>query len=405
MLKKRVVITGLGLVTPIGIGVDNFWKSCWQGQSGSRPISPSGNRDPSVPLVSAVKNFDPAQFIFSGKPERMDPFAHYALAASSLALRDASINLEHQNLQKIGVILGTSLGGMTVAEEQMEKLQINGPKKVHPKLVPANTLNAAAGEVAIAYGLKGANLTVSTPFVSGAVAIGLAYDSFQFCELDIILAGGVDVPLPHLTSMSIMRDDIVSLNATKPFDRNRDGFVIGEGCGILALERLEHALERGAFIYAEYGGYAQTHSTSAQKVKNRISAIELALESASLSKKDVDFIHAHGTATQEGDLLETQAIKALFGSRAYKIPISATKSMLGHTIGAAGAIELAVCALAIRDSLIPPTINYEEPDPECDLDYVPNKARELKVKNTLSNCFGHKGDNIVSVLKHYTLGQ
>lgn len=402
-MKTNVVITGLGLITPIGIGAPDFWNACLKGRSGVRPVPTTQNRGPSVPIAGTVSNFDPALFVSPGRPDRMDRFSHFAIAATKFALEDARLKLEEENRRKIGVILGSSIGGMIVAEEQIERLHTRGPKKVHPKLIPAYTPNAPAGEVAIKWGMKGANLSVLTPYVSGAVALGIAYDAFQLYDLDVLVAGGVDTPLSRLTSKFILETGLVSSKAIRPFDKKRDGFVLGEGCAVLVLERIEHALERGASIYAEYGGYGQTHSVSSHDIDSKIKAAELALEMALVSKEDVDYIHANGTATREGDIIETEMIKAFFGARAYNIPISATKSMIGHSIGAAGAIELAVCALAIRDGVIPPTINYEAPDSECDLDYVPNIARETKVKLAISNAFGLYGDNVVSVLKQFTL--
>ena len=356
-----------------------------------------------MPIAGTVLDFDPASFVSPGRPDRMDRFSHFTIAATKLALEDARLKLEQEDRRKIGVILGSSIGGMLVAEEQMERLHTGGPKKVHPKLIPAHTPNAPAGEVAIKWGMKGANLSILTPYVSGAVALGIAYDAFQLYDLDVLVAGGVDAPLARLTSKAILKTGLVSSKAIKPFDKKRDGFVLGEGCAVLVLERLEHALEREASIYAAYGGYGQTHSVSSHDIDSRMKAADLALKMASVSREDVNYIHANGTATREGDVIETRAIKALFGARAYNIPISATKSMIGHTIGAAGAIELAVCTLAIRDGVIPPTINYETPDPECDLDYVPNIARKTKVKVALSNAFGLYGDNVVSVVKRFTL--
>jgi 3-oxoacyl-[acyl-carrier-protein] synthase II len=361
-LKTNVVITGLGLITPIGIGAPDFWNACLKGRSGVRPVPPTQNRGPSVPIAGTVLDFDPASFVSPGRPDRMDRFSHFAIAATKFALEDARLKLEQENRRKIGVILGSSIGGMLVAEEQMERLHTGGPKKVHPRLIPAYTPNAPAGEVAIKWGMKGANLSILTPYVSSAVALGIAYDAavalgiaydaFQLHDLDVLVAGGVDAPLIRLTSKFILRTGLVSSKAIRPFDKKRDGFVIGEGCAVLVLERLEHALERGASIYAEYGGYGQTHSASSYDIDSRMKAADLALKMALVSREDVNYIHANGTATREGDVIETRAIKALFGARAYDIPISATKSMIGHTIGAAGAIESAVCALAIRDGII-----------------------------------------------------
>ncbi|OEU47083.1 MAG: hypothetical protein BA861_10550 [Desulfobacterales bacterium S3730MH5] len=401
--KTNVVITGLGLITPIGIGAPDFWNACLKGRSGVKPMLPTQNRCLSVSIAGTVLDFVPSSFISPGRPDRMDRFSHFAIAATKFAMEDARLKLEQENRRKIGVIFGSSVGGMIVAEEEIERLHTGGPKKVHPKLIPAYTLNASAAEVAIKWGMKGVNLSISTPYVSGTAALGVAYDAFQLYDLDVLVAGGMDAPLARLTSKFILRTGLVSSKAIRPFDKKRDGFVLGEGCAVLVFERLEHALERGASIYAEYGGYGQTHSALSHDIDSRMKAADLALEMASVSREEVDYIHANGTATREGDVIETEMIKALFGDRAYEIPISATKSMIGHTIGAAGAIELAVCALAIRDGVIPPTINYETPDPECDLDYVPNFARKMKVRVALSNAFGLYGDNVVSVLKRFTL--
>ena len=399
MHKTRIVITGLGPVTPIGIGVSDVWAACLEGRSGIKTILSDDNSPFRLSIAGTIPDFNPAEYFNAAKFSWMDRFAHFAVVAAKLALADAGISLECENPRKIGVIFGSCLGGMLVGEEQLDLLNTKGPKRVRPKLVPANTLNSAAGEIAIAFGLKGPNLSVSTSYMSSATALGLAYDVFQLYDLDIVVAGGMDAPLGNLTSKSLLGTTKISRKCGSPFDLNRDGFALSEGGAVLVMESLAHALKRSAPIYAEYAGYGQTRNVSSTDAKGLIRAARQALDNDAISQEEVDYIQAHGAATQEEDRLETKAIKELFGEKAYRIPISAAKSMIGHTIGGAGAIDAAICALTIRDGVVAPTINYTTPDPTCDLDYVPNKKRKVPVRAALVNALSLNGDCFVVFMK------
>ena len=400
MQRKRVVITGIGPVTPIGIGVTAFWESCLAGRSGIGPIRLSSNsHGPDISVAGQVSDFDPVEFIPKAKAKWMDRFAHLGVAAAKLAVADACLDLEDQDLRKIGVIGGSCLGGMQVAEEQLSILKTKKASRVRPKLVPATTINSLSGEISIALGLKGPNLSMSNSYVCGAEALGLAYYAFQLYDLDVMVVGGVDAPLGSLTVRSLMGVDHISNTAIRPFDLNRDGFILSEGGAALVMERLDHARQRGAEIYAEYAGYGQTRGAGARDADALLQASRQALNTAALTPESVDYVQASGAATPLGDRLETDALKVLLGPRAYRVPVSAVKSMVGHTFGGAAAIEIAVCALSLRHQQVSPTINYESPDPDCDLDYVPNQARSADLSAVLAHGVGLTGDYVATVLR------
>ncbi len=416
-MKRRIVITGFGIVTPIGIGIKNFWKSCLNGKSGVAKIQSFNTDDSPIKIAAEVKDDEFIPYLPNPKDRRLDRFSQFALVAMEEALTMAKLDFDKEEENEFGVYIGSSLGGMVSAEKYIALLRTDGPKEVHPSYIPTHMLSAPAAEIAIRYKFTGPNLGFSGVFSSGACAIAQAYNTMQiYDDIDIVFAGGADAPILPLVSRSFSNLGAMSKRngepekASRPFDKDRDGFVLGEGAGIVVLECLEHALERGAPILAEIAGidvmYNIHHMMSPVsdrngRIKAMVKAMNLALKDASLSPSDVDYINAHGISTPTNDIEETEAIKTVFGDHAYKLAISATKSMIGHTIGAAGAIELIVCALAIENGIIPPTINYENPDPKCDLDYVPNVPREREINVALSNSFGFGGNDITMVIRKY----
>jgi len=411
-MRRRIVLTGLGVVTPIGIGIINFWESCLNGRSGVAKIQSFNADSHSTKIAAEVKDDELFSYLPNPKDRSLDRFSQLALVAMEEALTTAKLSFKKEGENEFGVYIGSSLGGMKAAEKYITILHTKGPRKVHPSFIKTFMINAPSGEIAIRYNLTGPNLGFSSVFSSGTCAIIQAYNTMQiYDEPKIIFAGGTDAPILPLVYESFSTLGVMSKRndepekASRPFDKDRDGFVLGEGAGIVVLEDLEHALKRGAQILAEIVGvgtmYNIHHLHQNARVEAMVKTMNLALKDASLSPSDVDYINAHGTSTQANDFEETEAIKKAFGDHAYKLAISATKSMLGHTIGAAGAIELIVCALAIENGIIPPTINYENPDPKCDLDYVPNIPREKEVNVALSNSFGFGGNNTTIVVRRY----
>ncbi len=412
MSKQRVVVTGMGVISPVGIGVDNFWSALVSGSSGIGKISkfdPSGYKSQ---IAGEVKDFDPTEFINKKEARRMDRFTQFAVAATGMAIKDAGLDLEKEKRERIGVIIGSGIGGMETLWEQTQVLLNRGPDRVSPFFVPMMIANMGAGQVAIAYGLQGPNITAITACASSNNAIGDAFRLLQHGGADIVVTGGTEAPIIPLSvagfcamrALSTRNDE--PQKASRPFDAQRDGFVMGEGAGILILETLEHALNRGAKIYAEIVGYGSTcdayHITAPDPDGNgAVRAMKEALLDANLSIEEVDYINAHGTSTDLNDKIETMAIKRVFGDYAYKIPISSTKSMTGHLLGAAGGVEAIATIQTIVTGVIHPTVNYETPDPDCDLDYVPNKAREKEVRVALSNSFGFGGHNVTIAFKKY----
>ncbi|MDR3071510.1 MAG: beta-ketoacyl-ACP synthase II [Endomicrobium sp.] len=411
-MNKKIVITGIGVVTPIGIGNVEFTKALKDGKSGVSPIKSFDTTAYSTKFAAIVKDFHPEDFIEKKKVKKMARFTQFGVAAAKMAIEDSRLDLSRENLSRIGVITGTGIGGLDIIEEEEQTLLERGPKRVSPFLIPMIITNMLPGEIAIKYGFTGPNYAVTSACSSSNHAIGDAFKSLRSGDVDIMISGGAEgaiVPLGLAGFCSIkalsQRNDEPQ-RASRPFDKNRDGFVMGEGAGIVVLETLEHALSRGAKIYAELAGYGASddayHITAPDpEGKSSIMAMEKAMVNAGVSKEEVDYINAHGTSTELNDKMETLVIKNVFGERAYKIPVSSTKSMIGHLLGGAAGVELAATVLAMQGNFMPPTINYETPDPDCDLDYVPNTARIQKINCALSNSMGFGGHNAVIVIKRY----
>jgi len=410
MSRRRVVITGLGVVSSIGLGKEAFWRALLAGQSGIKRIRSFDASLYASQIAGEILDFPAEEFFPCGAISRLSRASQLALVASQMAREDAHMDCKCCESDRVGTVIGTSLGGAEVYENQLRRLIETNPRRVHPWSVPLIMANAPAAEIAIRYGLKGPNMTISTACSSGAHAIGYALDLIRSGRVDIMMAGGTEACIVPgvVAGFSALRALSVCNNeperATRPFDRTRDGFAIGEGAGVLILETLESAKQRDVRIYAEVAGYAAAceachivhpESTGTEEAR----AMELALKDAGIPAGQVDYINTHGTSTVLNDLTETHAIKKLFGPHAYRISLNSTKSMIGHTIGAAGAVEAIVCALTLQRKVLHPTINYENPDPDCDLDYTPNHAREKDVHVALSNSFGFGSNNACLVMK------
>ncbi|MFH1783916.1 MAG: beta-ketoacyl-ACP synthase II [bacterium] len=411
-MKTRVVITGLGIISPIGIGKDAFWASCVAGKSGVGKLTFFDASQYACQIDAEVKDFNPEDFIEKKKIRRMDRFAQFGFAAAKLAVEDSKIDFGKDDPYRAGIIIGSGIGGLSTLEREHTSLIQKGPGRISPFLIPMMISNIAAGEVAIHYGLRGVNYSVTSACATSAHAIGDALRMIQYGSADVILAGGSDASITPIgfggfcaiKSLSTRNDE--PQKASRPFDKDRDGFVMGEGAGVMVLESMEHALKRGATIYAELAGYGATddayHITApSPDGQSAAKAMEIAMQDACVKPQEVDYINAHGTSTILNDKTETLAIKNVLGEHAKKVSISSTKSMTGHLLGAAGVVELSACVMSIESGVIAPTINYETPDPECDLDYVPNKAREKQVNVAMSNSFGFGGHNAVVVVKKY----
>jgi 3-oxoacyl-[acyl-carrier-protein] synthase II len=411
-LKRRVVITGLGLTTPLGIGLDNVWHRILDGQSGVAPITRFDASHHDTKIAAEVKDFRPEDYVPAKEVRRMDLFILYALAATKFAVESAGLDMTKEDAERVGVIVGTGLGGLPTLEKYHSILLDKGPGRISPFFIPMLIANEAPGNIAIQYGMKGPNLSIVTACATGAHSIGDAYRVIQYGDADVMVAGGTEANLTPLTvggfnalkALSTKND--TPEKASRPFDKERDGFVIGEGAGIVVMEELEHARQRGATIYAEIVGYGYNgdayHITApSPDGDGAIRCMRMALKDAGISPEQIDYINAHGTSTDLNDASETIAIKAVFGEKAYRVPVSSTKSMIGHLLGAAGAVEAIFSILAIRDRICPPTINYENPDPECDLDYVPNTARKHAITYVASNSFGFGGTNAVLIFKRF----
>lgn len=409
---KRVVITGLGAITPIGIGKDNFWNSLIEGKSGIGYITKFNAENHDSKIAAEVSDFNPLDFFDKKETKRMDKFAQFAVAATSLALKDGNINLDSLNREKIGTIIGSGIGGIETLETEEVKYMEKGPNRVSPLFIPMMISNMAAGQVSMNFGLKGASMTITTACASATHAIGEAFRMIKHGYLDMAITGGTESSITPLAvagfcsmkALSTRNDD--PSKASRPFDKQRDGFIMGEGAGVLILEELDHAIKRGAKIYAEIVGYGATsdafHITQPDPEANGArNAMRLALEDGGVDCTEVGYINAHGTSTYFNDKLETLAIKTLFKEHAYNLNISSTKSMTGHLLGAAGGIEAIATALALKEGMIPPTINYENTDEECDLNYTPNKAVARDIKFAMSNSLGFGGHNGSILLKKY----
>ena len=413
MEKRRVVVTGLGVVSPVGIGTEVFWKALLSGKSGIGPITEFDTTDFPVKIAGEVKNFDAETYVGDKKAARhMDRNTQFAIAAAIEAAKDANFDIEKEDPTRCGSLIGSGIGRIATTEETVLKIENRGPAKVNPFSVPMMIANMAAGQVSIHFGLQGPVLTDVTACASGTNSVGLALRLIQCGDADVIFAGGTEAavcktPMAGFAAMKALSSrDCPPEEASCPFDARRDGFVLGEGAGVLILEELGHAKARGAKIYAELSGYGMSgdayHMTApAPGGALQLRSMENAIRDAGLTPDDVSYVNAHGTSTHLNDLNETAAMKTLFGERAYQVPVSSTKSMIGHLLGAAGALEAIVCALSIRDQKIHPTINLKERDPECDMDYVTEGARDADVKVAMSNSFGFGGHNAVIVLRRY----
>jgi beta-ketoacyl-acyl-carrier-protein synthase II len=409
--KKRVVVTGLGAVTPIGNDVDTAWKNAVAGVSGIGPLTRLNPDEYSAKVAAEVKDFQPENYFDKREARKMDRFTQYALAASLMAVKDANLEITEEIAPRVGVWIGSGIGGMETFESQYETFLEKGYRRVSPFFVPMMIPDMAAGQVSIALGAKGINSCTVTACATGTNSIGDAFKVIQRGDADVMVTGGTEAPITKMSVAGFCANKALSTNpdpktACRPFDQNRDGFIIGEGAGILVLEELEHALARGAKIYAEIVGYGATgdahHITApAPGGEGGVRAMRQAIHDAGLQPSDIDYINAHGTSTEYNDKYETMAIKEVFGDHAYKVAISSTKSMTGHLLGAAGGVEAIFSVKAIESGIIPPTINYETPDPECDLDYVPNQARKQEVKAVLSNSLGFGGHNATIIFKKY----
>lgn len=412
MLQQRVVITGLGIISPVGTGLERFWSAITGGVSGIRRITKFDADNYVTKIAGEVVDFEYSQYLKKKEARHMDRFTQFAVVGAGMALDDAGLELAKENRDRIGVIFGSGVGGIETLEEQSKVLAEKGPGRVSPHFVPMMIANMGAGQVAINFGLSGPNITTVTACASSSNALGDAFKMLQWGHADVIIAGGAEAPITPLAmagfcSMKAMsaRNDAPE-KASRPFDLQRDGFVSSEGAAVLVLETLEHALRRGARIYAEFAGYGSScdayHMVAPDpEGRGATNSMLEAIKDAGMSIEEIDYINAHATSTPPGDKAEVTAIKKVFGARAGKLVISSTKSMTGHLLGAAGSLEAAVCILAIKHGIIPPTINYEYPDPDCDLDFVPNTARQTEVNVALSNSFGFGGHNASLIFKRY----
>jgi len=402
--RRRVVVTGLGIVSPVGNGVPEAWKNIQAGQSGITRITRFDASAFSSQIAGEVKGFDPAKVLSTKEARRFDTFIHYGLAASIEALKDSGLDLEREAREMIGVCVGSGIGGLPLIEDTHNAFLAGGPRKITPFFVPGSIINLISGQLSIMYGLKGPNLAVVTACTTANHSIGEAGRLIEYGDADVMVAGGSESCVSPLgvggfcaaRALSSRNDD--PAGASRPWDKDRDGFVLGEGAGVLVLEELEHAKKRGARIYCELAGYgmsADAHHITApcEDGEGAVRCMSNALRNAGLNKDQVDYINAHGTSTPLGDVAETVAVKNCFGGHAKKLAVSSTKSMTGHLLGAAGGIEAIFSVLAVRDQVAPPTINLANPDPQCDLDYVPNTARPMKIDVALSNSFGFGGTN------------
>ena len=400
------------MTTPLGIGLENVWQRIVDGQSGVGPITRFDTSRHDTKIAAEVKDFNGEDYVSARELKRIDLFIQYALAATKIAVDDSALDMTKEDAERVGVIVGTGLGGLPTLEKYHNILLEKGPGRISPFFIPMLIANEAPGNIAIQYGMKGPNLSIVTACATGGHSIGDACRIIQYGDADVAVAGGTEANLTPLTvggfnalkALSTRNDE--PQKASRPFDRDRDGFVIGEGAGIVILEELEHAQKRGARIYAEVVGYGYNgdayHITApSPDGDGAIRCMRMALRDAGIAPEEVDYINAHGTSTDLNDASETIAIKKVFGKKAYDIPVSSTKSMIGHLLGAAGAVEAIFSILAIRDQVCPPTINYEHPDPECDLDYVPNTARKRPIAVTMSNSFGFGGTNAVLVFRRF----
>lgn len=410
MSKRRVVITGLGAVTPVGLNVKETWENILAGKSGAAPITVFDTSDFSVHFGASIKNFDITDIIPRKDAKKMDTFIHYGIAASKEAIEDSGLEITEDNAERIGVAIGAGIGGLPGIEAGYDAYLSGGPRKISPFFVPSNIINMISGNLSIMYGLKGPNTAIVTACSSGTHNISSAGRMIQYGDADVMIAGGAEMSTSKTglggfaaaRALSTRNDN--PEGASRPWDKDRDGFVLGDGAGIVVLEEYEHAVKRGAKIYAELAGSGMSsdafHMTMPSKGgEGAARCMVNAMNDASLNPEQIDYINAHGTSTPAGDVAETQAVKTALGDHAYKTAVSSTKSMIGHLLGAAGGVEAVFSALAIRDQVAPPTINLDNQDPDCDLDYVPHTAREMQIDVAMSNSFGFGGTNGTLVFK------
>jgi 3-oxoacyl-[acyl-carrier-protein] synthase II len=403
---RRVAVTGVGLVSPLGVGNAENWDALVAGRNGVGPITRFDASRLSCRIAAEVKSFDPSLYIEKKEIKKMDTFIHYAMGAAHFAMEDSGFAVTDANRERVAVVVGSGIGGLPLIEETQKRFVESGgnPKVISPFFITGLIVNEAAGNISIKYGMKGPNMATVTACTTGAHAVGEAYRMIQYGEADSAIAGGTEAVITPLAiggfavmrALSTRNDD--PGHASRPFDRERDGFVIGEGAGLVILEEMESAKRRGARIYAELAGYGLSGdafhiAAPSEDGDGPARVMRNTLEDAEISAEQIDYINAHGTSTPAGDKAETRAIKKVFGAHAKTLAVSSTKSMTGHLLGAAGGLETAICALAVYHGVMPPTINYENPDPECDLDYVPNEARRQRIRYALSNSFGFGGTN------------
>jgi len=411
-MARRVVVTGLGMVSPLGTGVDKSWEAACAGTSGIAPITKFDTSDFSSQIAGEVKDFNSHDFMDKQEVRRFDIFIHYAIASARMAMEDSGLKIDESNCHRVGCVTGTGLGGLAMLEHFHSVLLEKGPRRISPFFIPGIIANMVPGQIAIEFGMKGPNLSIETACAASAHAIGESFRLIRDGISDTMITGGAEAVITPLAlggfcSMRALstRNDAPD-KASRPFDLDRDGFIMGEGSGILILEELEAARRRGAKIYAEVVGYgltADAYHVSAPDPEGvgAIQCMKMALDFAGLKPEEIDYINAHGTSTKLNDLSENKAIKAVFGDHAYKLCISSTKSVTGHLLGGAGGVEAIFMALTLKHGIIPPTMNYETPDPECDLDYVPNVARKANVKLAMSNSFGFGGTNASLIFKAF----
>lgn len=417
MLKKRrVVVTGLGTVSPIGNSIDKFWNSLLEGKSGVKRLTRFDPTYYTCKIGAEVIDFDPSSYLSAKELKRMDRFVQFAVVGAKMAVSDAKINLDKEDRNRFGALVGSGIGGLhTVEAEHRQYIALGpekGPGRISPFLIPMLIINMASGQISITLGLKGPNSAVGTACATGNNAIGDAFRIIQHDAADLMICGGSEAAITvmgfggfcALKALSLRNDE--PEKASRPFDKDRDGFVMGEGAGIIVIEELDHALKRNAAIYCELIGYGMSadayHMTAPDpQGDGGVRCMTAALKDAGIKPENVDYINAHGTSTLYNDKIETLAIKKTFGAHAKKLAVSSTKSVTGHLLGAAGGVEMIACALAIKHSIIPPTINYETPDPDCDLDYVPNKPRAQKIRVAASNALGFGGHNATLIVKKY----
>lgn len=411
--KRRVVITGLGVISPVGNSLNDFWGALMESKNGVGMLTAFDCSKFDSHIAAEVKNFNPTLILNSKQIRRMDRFVQFGVYAAKMAFDDSGIDMAKEDARRIGVIVGSGIGGLHTIEEQAEIYLTKGPSRLSPFLIPMLIINMASGQISIMLGIKGPNSCVATACASGTHAIGDAFKIIQRADADVMITGGTEACITPvgfggfcaLKALSTRNNE--PQRASRPFDRERDGFVMGEGAGIIVIEELKHAKARGAKIYCELIGYGMTgdayHMTAPDpEGEGAAECMAICVKDAGIAREDVDYINAHGTSTKYNDEIETKAIKKVFGKHAYKLAVSSIKSMTGHLLGAAGGVEAVACAMAIKHDVLPPTINYENPDPACDLDYVPNKPRKTKVNVVLSNSLGFGGHNTTIAMRKYT---